>query len=45
VNLQNIIPINAIKSKYESIVDAVHFYLNDFENVEAMIQGEWIVWG
>lgn len=44
VSLQNIIPINAIKSKYENIVDAVHFYLADFENGEAMIQSEWTVW-
>ncbi|KAL5239215.1 hypothetical protein ACI65C_006625 [Semiaphis heraclei] len=38
VSLQNIIPINAVKSKYENIVDAVHFYLTDFENGEAMIE-------
>lgn len=44
VSLQNIIPINAIKFKYENIVDAIHFYLADFENGEAMIQGEWTVW-
>lgn len=40
MSLQNVIPINAIKSKYENIVDAVHFYVTDFENGEAMIQGE-----
>lgn len=30
VSLQNIIPIYAIKSKYEDIVDAVQFYHTDF---------------
>ena len=44
VSLQNIIPINAVKSKYENFVDAVHFYLTDFENGEAMIEGEWKLW-
>jgi hypothetical protein len=36
VSLQNI-PINAIKSKYENIVNAVLFYLAELENSEAMI--------
>lgn len=44
--LQNIIPIHAIKSKYEEIVHAVQFYHTDFGSTynNSTIEGKWILW-